>query len=76
VTFSVHSIPPLLREKAMVKENHSGVIFISSKSFAENDHGGLTQALASIPQAEAEADRANRIMFLSRTDALKCIPNP
>ena len=67
VTFDVNTIPPLLREKAMAKEDHSGIIFISSKSFAQNDHGGLAQALASITQAESEADWTNRVMFLSRT---------
>jgi hypothetical protein len=66
VTFDVNTIPPLLREKAMAKEDHSGVIFIPSKSFAQNDHSGLAQALASIAHAESEADWTNRIVFVSR----------
>lgn len=66
VTFDVNTIPRLLREMAMASEDHSGVIFISSKSFAQNDHKGLAQALASIFQNETNADWTNRVIFLSR----------
>ena len=68
VTFDVNTIPPLLREKAMAKEDHSGVIFISSKSFAQNDHRGLARALASVVGAEEPtASWTNRVVFLSRS---------
>jgi len=67
VTFDVNTIPRLLRDKAMAKEDHSGVIFISSKSFAQNDHRGLARALASITQTESAAEWTNRVIFLSRT---------
>jgi hypothetical protein len=68
VTFDVNTIPSLLREKAMAKEDHSGVIFISSKSFAQNDHHGLARALASVVGAEESAAAwINRIVFLSRS---------
>lgn len=65
VTFDVNTIPALLRDKAMANEQHSGVIFISSKSFAQNDHAGLAQALSLMARSEAESNWTNRVMFLS-----------
>jgi hypothetical protein len=47
-------------------EDHGGVIFVSSKSFAQNDHAGLAAALAGLWQSDADADWTNRIVFLSR----------
>jgi hypothetical protein len=68
VTFDVNTIPRLLREKAMAKEDHSGVIFISAKSFAQNDHNGLARALASVVGAEEPAASwTNRVVFLGRS---------
>jgi hypothetical protein len=68
VTFDVNTIPRLLREKALAKEDHSGVIFISAKSFAQNDHHGLARALASVVGAEESAAAwINRIIFLGRS---------
>jgi predicted nuclease of predicted toxin-antitoxin system len=68
VTFDLNTIPRLLSEKAMVKEDHSGIVFISSKSFAQNDHVRLAQALRLVAQSEAEKDWTNRVMFLSRKE--------
>jgi hypothetical protein len=65
VTFDLNSIPRLLSEKAIASEEHSGVVFVSSKSFAQNDHTGLAQALSLVTRSEAEADWTNRVMFLS-----------
>jgi len=71
VTFDLNTIPRLLREKAVASEDHGGIIFISSKSFAQNDHAGLAQALSMVARAEAEKDWTNRVMFLSRKDSRK-----
>jgi hypothetical protein len=76
VTFDVNSIPRLLQEKAIAREDHGGVIFVSSRSFAQNDHGGLAQALVSILQAESATNWTNRIMFLSRKEAPTHHPHP
>ena len=67
VTFDLNTIPRLLTEKAAASEDHSGIIFISSKSFAQNDHAGLAQALSLVARAEAEKDWTNRVMFLGHT---------
>jgi hypothetical protein len=68
VTFDLNTIPRLLSEKAMANEEHGGVIFVSSKSFAQNDHSGLAQALSVVARSESAADWTNRIMFLSRKE--------
>jgi len=66
VTFDLNTIPALLREKATVEEDHEGVIFVSSKSFAQNDHGGLARALAGILLANEGAMWTNRVVYLTR----------
>ena len=68
VTFDLNTIPRLLSEKAVAHEDHSGVIFVSSKSFAQNDHARLAQALSVVARSEAAADWKNRVMFLSRKE--------
>jgi hypothetical protein len=66
VTFDLNTIPRLLSAKAMAGEDHGGVIFVSNKSFAQNDHAGLAQALIAVLQSEGEVDWTNRVMFLAR----------
>ena len=66
VTFDVNTIPTLLREMAVAQENHAGVVFISSRSFAQNDHRGLASALVELLRAESSAPWTNRVMFLSK----------
>ena len=68
VTFDLNTIPRLLSEKTMASEDHSGIVFISSKSFAQNDHARLAQALSVVARSEAAADWTNRVMFLSRKE--------
>jgi predicted nuclease of predicted toxin-antitoxin system len=69
VTFDLNTIPRLLSEKAVAHEDHSGVIFVSSKSFAQNEHARLSQALVSLLRSEARADWTNRVMFLTRKES-------
>ena len=66
VTFDVNTIPRLLQEKAVAGEDHSGVIFISSKSYAQNDHAGLTAALVQLIGRDGKGEWTNRIMFLEK----------
>jgi predicted nuclease of predicted toxin-antitoxin system len=66
VTFDVNTIPALLHEMAAAEELHSGVIFISAKSFTQNDHQGLALALAGLLRDETSADWTNRDMFLHK----------
>lgn len=66
VTFDVNTIPALLHEMAAAEELHSGVIFISAKSFTQNDHQGLALALAGLLRDETSADWTNRVMFLHK----------
>ena len=65
VTFDVNTIPALLQEMAELDDEHGGVIFISAKSFAQNDHNGIARALAKIMREEAGSVWTNRVVFLS-----------
>lgn len=69
VTFDLNTIPRLLSEKVVANEDHSGVIFVSSKSFAQNDHARLRQALVALLRSESGADWTNRMMFLTRAES-------
>jgi hypothetical protein len=51
---------------AVNQEEHAGVIFISSKSFAQNDHPSLARALVELARSELDADWTNRVVFLSK----------
>lgn len=66
VTFDLNTIPLLLRDMAVSGQEHGGVIFISSKSFAQNDHAGLAEALGELWRTESDADWTNRVVFLAR----------
>jgi len=66
VTFDVNTIPALLREKAMAQEHHAGVIFVSSKSFPQNDHQGLARALVELMRSESTSVWTNRVVFLRK----------
>lgn len=64
LTFDLATIPALLAEKSEMGEDHSGVIFVSAKSFAQNDPGGLVRAIASRWPAWFRLDWKNRTEFL------------
>ena len=66
VTFDVNTIPPLLQEMAQAGENHAGVVFVSSKSFAQNDSAGIAAALLRLWLANKHANWTNRTVFLSK----------
>ena len=66
VTFDVNTIPALLGEMAVNQEDHAGVVFVSSKSFAQNDHPSLARALVELARSELDADWTNRVVFLSK----------
>lgn len=66
VTFDVATIPPLLAEMAEMAEPHAGVIFVSTRTFAQNDYGALAQALLELWKNTKSEEWANRIVFLKR----------
>lgn len=66
VTFDVNTIPMVLHEMALAQEDHGGVVFISSKTFAQNDHHKLARALVDLLRKESDADWINRAAFLSK----------
>ena len=66
VTFDLRTIPPLLRLWAERGIDHSGVILVDERTFAQHDIGGLTAALCAIWKAQSDSDWTNRVLFLVR----------
>lgn len=67
LTFDLATIPLLLAEMTRLGEHHGGVIFVSTKSFPQNDYGGLVKALVSSRPDWETQDWSNRVEFLGRT---------
>jgi hypothetical protein len=66
VTFDVSTIPDILSEMAATGADHSGVVFISRRTFVSSDVGGITASLQELWKAEHATDWRNRIWFLRR----------
>jgi predicted nuclease of predicted toxin-antitoxin system len=66
VTFDLATIPALLADRIALGEDHAGVIFVSTKSFAQNDHGGLLRAIIQCWPAWSATPWLNRVEFLRR----------
>ena len=66
VTFDVRSIPPLVRALAEQRSDHSGVILISRKTFAQNDVRQIVQSLARMLNERPGDAFANQVLFLAR----------
>ena len=66
VTFDANTIPAFLQEMAMAEDNHAGVVFVSSKTFAQNDSAGIAAALVRLRQSHKSGDWTNRIVFLTK----------
>lgn len=67
LTFDLATIPDHLAELAQAGAAHHGVIFVSAKSFAQNDHGGLVRAIAAMWPVWSDCDWRNRTEFLRRS---------
>jgi hypothetical protein len=67
VTCDVNTIPEELRERAHAGKSHAGVVFLSSKSFIQNDHGSIAKSLASLISKTAADDWTNRVVFLKKS---------
>lgn len=57
----------VLKNDFAVQEHHAGVIFVSSKSFAQNNHSILAKALVELARGELDADWTSRVLFLSKS---------
>lgn len=66
VTFDLNTIPALLREFAMLGESHAGIVFVSSRSFAQNDSAAIGKALANLWLDDPERIWHDRVVFLRR----------
>jgi predicted nuclease of predicted toxin-antitoxin system len=66
VTFDVNTIPAEIARCATNGQDHAGVVFLSTKSFAQNDYKSLTKALTALVEMHRNADWTNRTLFLSK----------
>ncbi|MFO1459306.1 MAG: DUF5615 family PIN-like protein [Verrucomicrobiota bacterium] len=64
VTFDVRAIPPLLKNWAEQGSDHTGVIFVDRRSYAQNDVGGIARALATLWSSHGKEEWRNRYFFL------------
>lgn len=66
VSFDVNTIPPVISEFAISGESHAGVIFVSIRTFAQNDVKGLARALVELVFRHGRESWVNRVDFLTR----------
>lgn len=66
VTFDSATISPLLKEWGASGQAHAGVIFVDDRTFAQNDVGGIIQALMRVLDALGNVSWENRQVYLRR----------
>lgn len=66
VTFDVNTIPAIVGEMAEAEESHAGVVFVSIRTFAQNNYGALARALAAFWRKSKGEDWTNRVVFLQK----------
>jgi hypothetical protein len=66
VTYDQKTIPPVLWDFAVAERQHGGIVFIDEKTIAQNDIGGLVNALIRLWDTYSEADWTNRVLHLRR----------
>ena len=66
VTLDLKTIPPLLRLWAEQGTDHSGVILVDERTFAQNDIGGLISGLCALWKSEGDSVWTNRVVYLRR----------
>ena len=64
VTYHQRTIRPLLKEWAEQGVQHTGIIFVDTKTIPPQDFGGLVTALCHLWKSERRADWTNRVVFL------------
>ncbi|MCK9590128.1 MAG: DUF5615 family PIN-like protein [Terrimicrobiaceae bacterium] len=69
VTFDVNTIPALLQDMAVAGEDHAGVVFVSSKTFSQNDSAGIAAALIRLWHSNKTGNWTNRGAFLTKGTA-------
>jgi predicted nuclease of predicted toxin-antitoxin system len=65
VTYDIHTIPPLLKDWAIISRSHAGVIFVTGKSVRMNDIGALLRGLRDVIVEHGEDDWQDRAIYLS-----------
>ncbi len=66
LTYDVNTIPDLIRELGEAGVDHSGVIFVSRRTMAQDDIGTPVRALERLLLAADGKDFRNRVEYLPR----------
>ncbi len=64
VTFDVHTIPEVLRSFAEAGTEHGGVVLVSTRSFRQDDIGGLIASLERLHHKLQREGSRNRVLYL------------
>lgn len=65
LSYDLRTIPPLLRAWGERGIDHGGVIFVDSKSSAQNDISGISKALVELWEVQGKVDWKNRFFYLT-----------
>ncbi len=65
LSYDLKTIPTLLRAWGERGVDHAGVIFVDSKSFAQNDISGISKALVDLWDVQGKLNWKNRCFFLT-----------
>lgn len=68
LTYDRRTIAPLLKQWSESGSSHGGVIFISSRTLAPNDIGGLLQSLVRLWDEQRALDWTDRVVYLSKAE--------
>jgi len=68
VSFDVHSVPTVIRYFAESEANHSGVIFVSTKTIGQDEVPRLVAALERLAALQGDQLLENQVLFLSVED--------
>ena len=66
VSFDVNTLPNLTSTLSALQSDHSGLVLISRKTFAQNEIGPITRSIAQFVRHWPEGDFTNQVLFLPR----------
>lgn len=64
ITYDQQTIKPLLRRWGAAGDDHSGVVFVSNRTIASQNFGGLVRAIGDLWEQERDEEWLNRVRYL------------
>jgi hypothetical protein len=66
VTYDIHTIPDLLRERAERGRSHGGVVYVNDRTIRQGDFGGQIRALRALVEERGGEDWTDVVGHLRR----------